>query len=306
MLDTTNETHQEDTNLTDAERLVRDLVEVFRSEQKTLDKAEHAKEQAQAARENSIKALADRLHGLNHDLEPEVIEAVSESAAEKIAGKNKGVLKVRKSEIKLLLESHNLVKPMIDGLEKYRSTVQQKDPKYTLNLRTTTLASLRRIRKDSTLTVRDILRKLEEDRVREVDEGEKARKLLDKLLDSPAIRGVTAAGREFMDPRAQLALETLRTVLEEGPMELNAKDVEELEGKLTAAGAVSEGERFAPGEELQEVLSEFPDRNDGVELLSELGPDAGLEPDAETEASDQEPEPDLSGLDIDIDSLVNT
>jgi hypothetical protein len=293
MLDKTNIEHRipEDVVPT-AENLIKDLVEAFGGEEKALQKADKASEEARKARETSIKALADKISGINHDLDEETIEVIAQSAAEKIAKGNKQVLKVRKSEIKLLLDSRAQVKTVVDGLEQYRSAVQaKKDPDYNLNLRSATLGALRKMRKNEKTTIQDVVREIEAKRTYQEPDSEKARKLLDKLLDSPCIKGVTAAGREFMDRRAAAAIDVLREVIEKGAVDVTD---EELKASEASMGGEQEDVLEEGNLHVEDVLSELEAN------LSELG--AGV-PAPEEEASEESEE--VPALDVeDLDALI--
>lgn len=293
MLDNTNiDMDPTNESMVTAENIIKDLVEVYGGERKASEKAAKTAEEARQARENSLQALADKLHGINAELDKDMVTSIATSVAEKVfKGSDANTIKTRKSEIKTLLEGRANIKPLYEAFSKYRDLVQKTDPKYSPNLRTQVLGGLRKMRKNEKLGPRDIVSEVHSNRTKEISASESAKKLLEKLGDQPAFKGVTAAGREFLDKRAVAAIEMLQRVIEEGPREMSDREMAKVDAALegTVTGII--------GEDLEESLNEL------IGVAPEVDPTASVDDFDQSETEDEDT-PDLSGMDLDLDELI--
>lgn len=274
-------------------KLVDDLVQAFSPVQKAEGNLEQAKEQAKEAQNSSLRSLAEKLHGYNEDLDKNQISEMAGEAAEKIANGNPNILKVRKSEFKLLLEQRSHLQQVITELDEHVERWRDAyDGDYTLNIRAESLKALRKLRKDKTLTPKKYVEELEAKKTHEPTPQEKAAKALDRLTDGKAWRQERADGTVIHDPRALYAFELLRAVISSGPqVDPEIPSYDEVLG-LDEGDGDEEGseegftEIEAPADDVEELAAEIEelessaddddddDEFDFDEIMSEFGDDS--------------------------------
>lgn len=286
MLDNANE-------LSLRERLAQDLMEIFGSEQKAQNAAERAKDKLKEARDNGIRAFAEKWGRLNEELPSADITWAAETSAKQLARGNKNVEKTRKSEIITMINQRQNLLPMVEALEAWRDEAKAKDPKFALNLRTMTMKGIRKLRDDPSLTVTTVVNGFRDDFEHEDSDVERALRLVEKLEKSPALKGTTPQGRVYDDRRAMTALLILKAVIENGPEEVTEEQLTAVAAQINGDVDVVEEEHH-DGEHLDEVLKEFSDVEEEI-------PD----PLAKLEEIEDLSAVDVSDLDLDLDTLVN-
>lgn len=164
-------------------KIAGDISSVLGDDQDAKDSLAAAKDKASKSQISSIKGLADKLHGINTKLNSADVEKIADVAADKIASGNAQVKKARKTEIKLMLETRQHIKAVVDGVEKLIAGGA------TVNLRTKSLALLRDLRKDPTKTPKALL-DAEKVALTAPGPSEEAKALtaLEKLRESKALR----------------------------------------------------------------------------------------------------------------------
>lgn len=131
-----------------AKSIAQKLASIFKEEIEAKQNLDKAKDQADLAKNGALRKVAKELHGVNHEFTPEEIDEISRAAAEAVSSDER-VIKVRKSEMKLLLEQRHNLSEALDALDKLADEAAESDlePKPKVNVRPMTLKVLREIRK---------------------------------------------------------------------------------------------------------------------------------------------------------------
>lgn len=128
--------------------LAQKIADIYIRELKAKESLDKAKDQADNAKVSGIRDLAKLLSGVNEELTPEEIDATALTAAESISTEDR-IKKVRKSEIKKMLEQRQNLPRVLDGIEALAEEAKDSDldPKPKVNVRQDTLKALTSLRK---------------------------------------------------------------------------------------------------------------------------------------------------------------
>jgi hypothetical protein len=200
MATSTKKTKTDPVDTTAFEGIIKDLSDIFGKANKADDDLSKAKEKHKGAGDQSIRAVAARVAGINHPLPPEAIDAIASSVGDKLSGGNSNVKKSRKSEIKLILEQRTHLSTVLAALDA-EVAKRPKDAK-PINVRQHALGCLRAIKSrkpehshivDAATAVEDLVTTLDADPADRTD-ADRVFDLLDKLAAFKALQVDDGAG----------------------------------------------------------------------------------------------------------------
>ena len=269
-----------DIDLTTHKGLISDIVKAVGGEQRAIDALDQAKDKQKTSGDTSIRALAKVFSGINSDLEDlegnSLIPAIAEAAADKISKGNSQVKKSRKSELVTMLGQREHMSGMILELDNLVAERQEKDPKFTYNIRAGVLKGLRALKAKSN----------------DIDTPEEARNLIEAALDvvpsdaDKVKRHITA----IVGMKAVKKSKDVKRVLSAIEAIFNTSKPKVALAALTAILVPIE-EEVSP---IEEEFSNLVTPDDEVEVLP------GISMDAPAEAVDVE----FDEPDVDFDALM--
>ena len=192
------------------QNLIDDLTDIFGATNQADSDMADARDAHGSSGDASIRALGQRLVGINEDLTKDDVNDIAESVSEALSKGSATVKKSRKTEIKLCLEQRDHLSGVIEQLDDKIEARADDDKK--INMRAAALASLRAIRDpklpgiDNALSAVDaFVTKL--DHVK--DDEEKVGDLLDRLDKYESLRVTDDVG--VSSPHE--SLQTLRAAI---------------------------------------------------------------------------------------------
>lgn len=263
------------------ETLASDLSVIIGDEALARTALSSARDAASTKGVESIRAISQRLSQVNvtldEDEQDELLGLLVEKA-EHITGYE--MKPARKSELKTLIGQARNLPAIIVDLDKRRA----KDPKSSFNLREKTIAAARRLRDDSTITVKEAVGMVVK---APLTNEERVRALTERLRKEVAFR-VKVGDESMVDPDAEQLLKGLDDLLDgvrPTPVE-DTPEYQALEAQLEGLRA-----QLANTEDLAEVMGdaivEAASNNWGAPVEGPGGPQDG---DSDEEPSTTMPE----------------
>jgi hypothetical protein len=187
-------------------RLTDDLVKVMGEARDAQGALLTAKEDLPMASERSTRAMVNTLAGFNSPLSEEDTDTLASDVTLKLYGKPH---KVRKSELKVFIETRSKLQQALTGVDGILARMRQDDPKATLNISAQLLTLCRRIRDMPARKVTEHVDDLRKKIMHKSSRTERVLKALDRIGKEELLQ--TSVGDEkVLYPDVEAAIQVIQ------------------------------------------------------------------------------------------------